>query len=51
MVYYNIQNMNYRGKKIDSLWPEFELEPRNMRLALSTNGVNPHADLSSRYSC
>ncbi|KAL0541605.1 hypothetical protein IC582_021658 [Cucumis melo] len=38
-------------KKIDNLWPEFGSEPRNLRLALSTDGVNPHGDLSSRYSC
>ncbi|KAA0025325.1 uncharacterized protein E6C27_scaffold1204G00040 [Cucumis melo var. makuwa] len=36
-------------KKIDNLWPEFGSEPRNLRLALSTDGVNPHGDLSSRY--
>ncbi|TYK10916.1 transposase [Cucumis melo var. makuwa] len=38
-------------KKIDNLWPEFRSEPRNLRLAVSTDGVNPHGDLSSRYSC
>ncbi|KAL4021239.1 hypothetical protein IC575_020033 [Cucumis melo] len=38
-------------KKIHNLWPEFGSEPRNLRLALSTDGVNPHGDLSSRYSC
>ncbi|TYK11037.1 transposase [Cucumis melo var. makuwa] len=38
-------------KKIDNLWPEFGSEPRNLRLALSTDGVNPHGDPSSRYSC
>ena len=38
-------------KKIDNLWPEFGLEPRNLRLSLFTDGVNPHGDLSSRYSC
>ncbi|KAL4022786.1 hypothetical protein IC575_016531 [Cucumis melo] len=37
--------------KIDNLWPEFGSEPRNLRLALSTDGVNPHGDLSERYSC
>ncbi|KAA0046001.1 transposase [Cucumis melo var. makuwa] len=38
-------------KRIDNLWPEFGSEPRNLRLALSTDGVNSHGDLSSRYSC
>ncbi|KAA0058413.1 transposase [Cucumis melo var. makuwa] len=38
-------------KKINNLWPEFGSEPRNLRLALSTDGINPHGDLSSRYSC
>ncbi|KAL0556668.1 hypothetical protein IC582_005182 [Cucumis melo] len=38
-------------EKIDNLWPEFGSEPRNLRLALSTDGVNPHGDLSSRYNC
>ncbi|KAL0539877.1 hypothetical protein IC582_024098 [Cucumis melo] len=38
-------------EKIDNLWQEFGSEPRNLRLTLSTDGVNPHGDLSSRYSC
>ncbi|XP_024200594.1 uncharacterized protein LOC112203928 [Rosa chinensis] len=36
---------------IDKTWPEFGNEPRNLRLALSSDGFNPHSSLSSRYSC
>ena len=32
-------------------WPEFSLEPRNMRLVISTDGINPHSSLSSKHSC
>ena len=35
---------------VDSKWPYFGQEPRNMRLALSTNVVNPHSTLSTTYS-
>ncbi|XP_061999627.1 uncharacterized protein LOC133717018 [Rosa rugosa] len=38
-------------KKIDSKWPEFAKDPRNLRLGLSSDGFNPFGDLSSRYSC
>ncbi|XP_024042746.1 uncharacterized protein LOC112099565 [Citrus clementina] len=38
-------------KLIDYTWPAFASEPRNLRLALSTDGINPHSSLSSRYSC
>ena len=37
-------------KKIDSLFPEFESDPRNLRLDLATNGMNPHGNLSSKHS-
>ena len=36
---------------IDKKWPDFGREPRNLRLALSSDGFNPHSSLSSRYSC
>ncbi|CAL9004428.1 unnamed protein product [Prunus brigantina] len=35
----------------DDKWPEFGKEPRNLILALSSDGFNPHSSLSSRYSC
>ncbi|KAI5343870.1 hypothetical protein L3X38_011746 [Prunus dulcis] len=38
-------------KILDDKWPEFGNEPRNLRLALSSDGFNPHSSLSSRYSC
>ncbi|KAH9801502.1 hypothetical protein KPL71_001060 [Citrus sinensis] len=36
---------------IDNKWPKFAQEPRNLRLALSTDEVNPHSTLSTTYSC
>ncbi|KAL4027982.1 hypothetical protein IC575_011172 [Cucumis melo] len=33
------------------MWPTFGSEPRNLRLGLSTDGINPFGDLSSNYSC
>ncbi|RVX13376.1 hypothetical protein CK203_021010 [Vitis vinifera] len=38
-------------KVIDHRWPDFSVEPRNLRLAISADGINPHSSLSSRYSC
>ncbi|XP_028080882.1 uncharacterized protein LOC114282405 [Camellia sinensis] len=38
-------------KLVDHKWPDFIAEPRNLRLAISTDGINPHSSLSSRYSC
>ncbi|XP_062010312.1 uncharacterized protein LOC133726719 [Rosa rugosa] len=38
-------------KLVDYMWPEFGSEPRNLRLAISADGINPHSSLSSRYSC
>ncbi|KAI5314965.1 hypothetical protein L3X38_044141 [Prunus dulcis] len=38
-------------KLLDDKWLEFGNEPRNLRLALSSDGFNPHSSLSSRYSC
>lgn len=38
-------------KLVDTQWPEFGKEPRNLRLALSSDGFNPYAALSSKYSC
>ncbi|KAI5337397.1 hypothetical protein L3X38_016668 [Prunus dulcis] len=38
-------------KLLDDKWPEFGNELRNLRLALSSDGFNPHSSLSSRYSC
>ncbi|KAL0556439.1 hypothetical protein IC582_004953 [Cucumis melo] len=38
-------------KLVHFKWPDFGFEPRNLRLALSADGVNPHGDMSSKYSC
>lgn len=38
-------------KLVDEKWPDFGEEPRNLRLALSSDGFNPHSSLSSKYSC
>jgi hypothetical protein len=37
-------------KKFDALYPEFGNEPRNLRLGLATDGVNPYGNLSSIHS-
>ncbi|XP_076954104.1 uncharacterized protein LOC143628377 [Bidens hawaiensis] len=38
-------------KLVDNTWKEFEKEDRNIRLALSADGINPHKSLSSKHSC
>ena len=38
-------------KLVDYMWPDFAVEPRNLRLAISADGINPYRSLSSRYSC
>ncbi|XP_042446436.1 uncharacterized protein LOC122031385 [Zingiber officinale] len=38
-------------KLVDHMWPDFGSEARNIRLALAADGINPHSNLSSRYSC
>ncbi|XP_073298510.1 uncharacterized protein [Primulina huaijiensis] len=38
-------------KLVDRMWPDFAYEPRNLRLAVSTDGINPHCLMSSAYSC
>jgi hypothetical protein len=37
-------------KDFDNAYPEFGNEPRNVRFALSTNGMNPFGELSSSHS-
>lgn len=37
-------------KHIDAQWPEFGQEPRNLRLGLSTDGVNPFGQRSTKWS-
>ncbi|XP_057803207.1 uncharacterized protein LOC131018507 [Salvia miltiorrhiza] len=38
-------------RKVDLKWPEFGNEKRNLRLALSADGINPHKLMTSSYSC
>ncbi|KAL3650054.1 hypothetical protein CASFOL_006457 [Castilleja foliolosa] len=37
-------------KKMDQLYPSFGDEPRNLRLGLCTDGMNPYGNLSSQHS-
>ncbi|XP_074342517.1 uncharacterized protein LOC141680102 [Apium graveolens] len=39
-------------RNIDYRWPAFGSDARNIRLALSADGINPHTNtLTNRYSC
>ncbi|XP_074342698.1 uncharacterized protein LOC141680344 [Apium graveolens] len=39
-------------RTIDYKWPEFGTEPRNLRLAMAADGINPHNNgMNNRYSC
>jgi len=37
-------------KTIDNLYPEFAEDPRNLRLALASDGMNPFGNLSTSHS-
>ena len=37
-------------KNIEEIWPHFKYEPRNLRIYLAANGVNPFGELRSTYS-
>jgi hypothetical protein len=37
-------------KHIDETWPEFGREPRNLRLGLATDGINPYGRQSASWS-
>ena len=37
-------------KKIDSLYPDFGKEARNLRLGLASDGMNPYGNLSTQHS-
>ena len=37
-------------KKIDSMFPNFSNDSRNIRFGLATNGMNPYGNLSSKHS-
>ncbi|XP_062103991.1 uncharacterized protein LOC133815129 [Humulus lupulus] len=38
-------------KEVDELWPQIRKDPRNLRLSLSTDGINPFSNMTSSYSC
>ncbi|XP_056688736.1 uncharacterized protein [Spinacia oleracea] len=38
-------------KHLDATFPDFALEPRNVRLGLCTDGFSPHGKFGSQYSC
>ncbi|KAL6189211.1 hypothetical protein ACLB2K_040601 [Fragaria x ananassa] len=38
-------------KMVDTNWPDFGIEHRNLRLALSSDGFNPYGAVNSKYSC
>ena len=38
-------------KIVDHRWPNFASKPRNLRLVISADGINPHSSMSSRHSC
>ena len=38
-------------KLVDYMCTEFANEARNLRFGLSADGINPHSNMSSRYSC
>ncbi|XP_004309783.1 PREDICTED: uncharacterized protein LOC101296166 [Fragaria vesca subsp. vesca] len=38
-------------KLVDEKWPTFGDKPRNLRLALSSDGFNPHSVQSNSYRC
>ncbi|XP_040375578.1 uncharacterized protein LOC121053132 [Rosa chinensis] len=38
-------------KLVDEKLPDFGSDPRNLRLALSSDEFNPHSSLSNKYSC
>ena len=40
----------HQWKIIDRLYPEFSRDARNLRLGLSTDGMNPHGLQSSSHS-
>ena len=37
-------------KEIEETWSHFKEEPRNLKLSLAADGVNPYRDMRSVYS-
>ena len=38
-------------KLVDPRWLEFSLEPRNLRLVISVDSINPHSSFNRKHSC
>ena len=38
-------------RAVDHMWSDFGSEPRNLRVAISADGVNPHRVMNCTYSC
>ena len=36
---------------VNQMWPEFASHCRNLRLAISADGINPHSSMTSKHSC
>jgi hypothetical protein len=53
IIEYDVLRMpknGYAFKEIVAKWPEFTNEPRNVRISLETNSVNPFGELWFVYS-
>ena len=42
--------MGHSGEKIDRMYPEFDLDARNIRFGLSTDCMNPFGEMSSGHN-
>ena len=38
-------------KLVDHKWSNFASKPRNLRFAISVDGINPHSSLSNKHTC
>jgi len=47
---YDMLPIHHNGRKLILLFPEFGSDPRNFRLGLATDGMNPYNNLSSKHS-
>ena len=61
LMQWHAQNKSTDGKQrfvadskvwmeFDNRWPDFAQDPRNMRLGLALDGVNPFSDQSTKWS-
>ena len=45
-----IPTYGYAFRDMEEKWPHFKEEPRNLRISLATDGVNPFAQMKSIYT-